>query len=85
MVFYSIACSLMARPIFDMWYTEGCNASQVREQFYILSLYGVGRGAVPFTRYVECYDGECRTSCQDGKGHATRRVIRRDKYANFKT
>jgi len=89
-LFYSIACSLMAHdPSFEhvVHFGKGFDTlPQVREQFYILSLYGVGRGrgSVP-PRYVECYDGECRTIAKTGKVMQRAELIRRDKYANFKT
>ncbi len=89
-LFYSIACTLMKHdPSFEhaVFFGEGFDPLPViREKFYVLSLYGVGRGrgSVP-VRYVQCYEAECRTIELSGR-FVMRKVdeIRRDKYANFK-
>ena len=89
-LFYSIACTLMDHdPSFDhaVFFGEGFDPlPQIREKFYILSMYGVGRGrgSVP-PRYVQCYEGECRTIQLSGRKMHNVAEIRRDKYANFKT
>ncbi|HNR55500.1 MAG TPA: hypothetical protein PKJ19_10045 [Flavobacteriales bacterium] len=87
-LFYSIACSQSEHdPSFEhpVFFGRGFDTLPVvRQKYYILSLYGVGRGrgSVP-PRYVQCYDGECRTI---GKKYqmSNAELIRRDKYANFK-
>ncbi len=89
-LFYSIACTIMKHdPSFEhaVFFGRGFDTlPELRKKYYILSLYGIGRGrgSVP-PRYVDCYDGEARTITK-ASGHMLTRaeLIRRDKYANFK-
>lgn len=88
-LFYSIACSIMGHdPSFEhiVFFGKGFDSlPEVRSKYYILSLYGVGRGrgSVP-PRHVESYDGEARTIGKTRQMFKAE-LIRRDKYANFKT
>lgn len=92
-LFYSIACTLMEH---DPSYGESVvhfgkgfdTLPQLREKYYVLSLYGIGRGrgSVP-PRFVECYDAEIRTITKNlpAAQLSKAEMIRRDKYANFNT
>lgn len=90
-LFYSIACTLLQHdPSFEhvVHFGKGFDPlPKIRENYYILSLYGVGRGrgSVP-PRFVECYDAEIRTIQKSIPSMLLSRAepIRKDKYCNFK-